>query len=292
MKAFDYLHPSTLEEACRLVGQPDGHLKFLAGGTDILVRIKKGVVLPQGLVSLKDISELAFIKFEESQGLAIGAMTTLGSIEMSTPIRENYPAIIEAVETIGSVQIRNRATLGGNICNAAPSADMVPILMAYGATVVINNGTTERSVALKDFFSGPGATVLSSGELVTTVHLPPPPPASYGTYLKAYRSCMDCAIIGVALLAVFEPDKETCRDVKLVLGAVAPTPIRARQSERLAVGLKLDDALIQKVSTMAAEESRPITDIRSAASYRKTLVAVSTRRALEAARTWAQQGGS
>ena len=99
-------------------------------------------------------------------------------------------------------------------------------------------------------------------------------------------------IIGVALLAVFVPDKETCRDVKLVLGAVAPTPIRARQSERLAVGLKLDDALIQKVSTMAAEESRPITDIRSAASYRKTLVAVSTRRALEAARTWAQQGGS
>jgi carbon-monoxide dehydrogenase medium subunit len=293
MRAFDYYRPSTLEEACRLVSQPDnGQLKLLAGGTDILVRVKHETTLPKGLVSLRDIPELSFIQFESHQGLAIGAMTPLSRLGSSTEIIENYPAIIEAAETIGSPQVRNRATLGGNICNAAPSADMVPILIAYDATVKISNGKAERSVLLEDFFTGPGQTVLKPGELLTAVHIPPPPESSFGTYLKAYRSCMDCAIIGVALLAVFEPDKETCQDIKLVLGAVAPTPIRARQSERLAVGQKLDDALIEKVSAMAAEESRPITDIRSAASYRKTLVAVSTRRALEAARTWAQQGGS
>jgi carbon-monoxide dehydrogenase medium subunit len=292
MKAFDYFCPSTLQEACRLVSQPEGHLKILAGGTDILVRIKHETIRAKGLVSLKDISELAFVRFEKNRGLAIGAMTPLASIGTSTEVIKNYPAVIEAVESIGSVQVRNRATLGGNICNAAPSADMVPILIAYGATIVISTGTAERSVLLEDFFTGPGKTILKIGELVTAVHIPPPPASSFGTYLKAYRSCMDCAIIGVAMLAVFEPGKGIVEDIKLVLGAVAPTPIRARQSERLAVGRKLDDALIEKVSARAAEESRPITDIRSPASYRKTLVAVSTRRALEAAGTWAQQGGS
>jgi carbon-monoxide dehydrogenase medium subunit len=292
MKAFDYYRPSTLQEACQLVSQPAGELKILAGGTDILVRMKHGTTLPKGLVSLRDIPDLCFIQFESHQGLTIGAMTPLSRLGNTTEIIENYPAIIEAVETIGSPQIRNRATLGGNICNAAPSADMVPILIAYGATVKISNGKAERSVLLEDFFTGPGGTVLKPGDLLTAVHIPPPPESSFGTYLKAYRSCMDCAIIGVALLAVFEPGKVICKDAKLVLGAVAPTPIRARASERMVAGKELDDELVEKASQKAAEDSRPITDIRSAASYRKTLVAVSTRRALVAARTWAQQGGN
>ena len=292
MKAFDYIRPATVEEACRLVSQPNEKVKILAGGTDLLIRIKNSTLLPRKLVSLRDIRGLSSIGFDAEKGLSMDSMVLLSAIENSPDITGNYPAIAEAAATIGSVQIRNRATLGGNICNAAPSADMLPILIAYGAMAIITNGHAERSVALEDFFTGPGQTLLERGELLKAVAIPPQPPSSFGKYLKAYRSALDLAVVGVGIVATFDARQKVCRKLRLVLGAVGPTPIRAREAENLAAGRELDDQLIEKVSHMAADEARPITDIRATASYRKTLVSVNTRRVLMAARSWAQKGGN
>jgi carbon-monoxide dehydrogenase medium subunit len=292
MKAFDYMRPSSLDEACRLLGQFNGQAKVLAGGTDLLVQFKQRKMESKALISLRDIPELSFIRLKPDQGISIGAMTTLSAVETSKEISEKYPAIIEAALWIGSVQVRNRATLGGNLCNAAPSADMAPILIAYSATTCLTNGQKERTVLLENFFNGPGQTILERGELMKEINLPPPPRSSFGTYVKAYRSKMDIALVGVGILAVFEKGREVCQDLKLVLGAVAPTPIRAKELERRVVGHKLDDELIMKVSQMASEEARPISDVRSTAEYRRTLVKVLTQRALLAARSWAQKGGN
>jgi carbon-monoxide dehydrogenase medium subunit len=292
MKAFDYMRPSSLEEACRLLGQFNGQAKVLAGGTDLLVQFKQRKMQSKALISLRDIPELSFIRLKPDQGISIGAMTTLSAVETSKEISQKYPAIVEAASWIGSVQVRNRATLGGNLCNAAPSADMAPILIAYSATTGLTNGQKERTVLLEDFFTGPGQTVLERGELMKEINLPPPPRSSFGTYVKAYRSKMDIALVGVGILAVFEKGKEVCQDLKLVLGAVAPTPIRAKESEKRLVGCKLGDELIIKVSQMASEEAHPISDVRSTAEYRRTLVKVLIQRALLAARSWAQKGGN
>jgi carbon-monoxide dehydrogenase medium subunit len=290
MKAFNYLRPSSLEEACRLFREQSGRYKVLAGGTDLLVQIKQGKICPEAVMSLRDISGLSFIHRASDGGLTIGAMTPLRVVETSEEILTGWPAVAEAAASIGSIQVRSRATLGGNLCNAAPSADMAPILMAYDATMILTDGRAERSVALHDFFVGPGETVLRAGELMKAIRISASPRRSYGTYLKAYRSAMDIAVVGVGIRAVFETKSDICRELRLVLGAVAPTPVRAKASEGLASGRRLDDGLIETVSRSASEEARPISDIRSTASYRKTLVKVLTRKALFAARDWVEGG--
>jgi aerobic carbon-monoxide dehydrogenase medium subunit len=292
MKAFEYIRPTSIAEACRLCCDPDEKAKFLAGGTDLLIRMKRKVMHPTRLVSLRDVPGLSTIDFSPDKGLTIDAMVLLSDIENSQIIDRNYPSVVTSAGTIGSVQIRNRATLGGNICNAAPSADMLPILIAYGATAVITDGKSERSVSLADFFVGPGKTVLENGEILKTITVPAPPPSSFGQYLKSYRSALDLSVVGVGAVVAFEPGQSQCRQLKLVLGAVGPTPIRARRAEDLAAGQTLDNTLIEKIGRMAAEEAAPISDIRATASYRKTLVEVNTRRVLIAARTWAQKGGT
>jgi len=292
MKSFEYSRPSSFEEACQLLGRSKGRSKALAGGTDLLVQIKQEKIRPEAVVSLRDVPGLSFIRREDNQGVSIGAMTPLGVIEMSEEILNHWPAFTEATSRIGSVQVRSRATLGGNLCNAAPSADTASILIAYGATAILGDGKRDRSIPLEDFFTGPGETVLKTGELLREVRIPPVPARSFATYLKARRSRMDLAVVGVGLLAVFERKGEFCKDVRLVLGAVAPMPIRARDAERLAAGHRLDDDVIGKVSQRASEEADPISDVRSTTSYRRTLIRVLTGRALVAARSWAERGGS
>jgi CO/xanthine dehydrogenase FAD-binding subunit len=296
MKAFDYMRPSSLEEACRALGLPGGPAKALAGGTDLLVQMKQGRLCPQALVSLRDVPGLSFIRLEENGGLALGAATPLADIENSPEVKEKFPAIAEAASWIGSVQVRSRATVGGNLCNAAPSADMVPILIAYGATAMITDGRAERVVPLENFFTGPGQTVLGRGELLKTIAVPPAPAGSFAKYVKANRSAMDIATVGVGVLAVFAPGfgpgATVVQDARLVLGAVAPTPIRATAAEQRLIGRTLDEDSISEVSLKAAEEARPISDVRASAEYRRTLVETLSRRALRAARSWAEKGGA
>jgi len=301
MKTFDYIRPVSVEEACAVLAGGEGTVKVLAGGTDLLVQMKQGRLQPKTLVSLRDIPGLSSVTMTTDGRLRLGAAATLAAVEDSTLVSEKFPAIAAAASGIGSVQVRGRATVGGNLCNAAPSADMAPILIAHGAEAVIGDGRSERVILLEDFFVGPGQTALRPGELLTAVTVPPAPAGSFAIYKKASRSAMDIATVGVGALLVFarvapaadagSPVLLIVRDVRLVLGAVAPTPIRARAAERLLAGRRLADDLIAEAGQVAAGEARPITDVRASAEYRTALVEVLSRRALAAARSWAEKGG-
>ena len=291
MKAFDYERPASFEEACRLLNEAGGDKKVLAGGTDLLVKTRHKVIAPEGMVSLRDVPGLSDISFSPGKGLFLGAMTRLSDVETADVVKAQYPALAAAVATIGSTQVRNRATIGGNICNAAPSADSPPILMVYGASVIIGDGKTEREVLLEDFFTGPGQTVLRVGEIVKQIFVPTPPQNIFAIYIKAARSALDIALVGVALLAVYDPADLVVKDLKVALAAVAPTPVRSRQMERIVIGNKLDDAIIEKAVGESCTDACSITDIRTTEGYRDTLVETHTRRALEAARSWIEKGG-
>jgi len=291
MKAFDYVRPSSLEEACAALALADGSAKALAGGTDVVVQMRAGSIRPQTLVSLRDVPGLDFVRQDEDGGMTLGALATLGKIEQSPEVAERFPAVAQAAAWVGSVQVRSRATLGGNLCNAAPSADTAPILIALGAEAILTDGQAERTVLLEDFFVGPGESVLGPGELLRAVRIPPAPPTSFATYLKTFRSAMDCCTVGVAAWVDFESGSTVVRDARLALGAVAPTPIRARICEGMLAGRDLDEAVIAEVGAKAVEEAHPIDDIRASAEYRQVLVEVMSRRVLTTARSWAQNGG-
>jgi len=262
----------------------------LAGGTDLLVRIRTGGANPQRIISLRDIPDLSGIRPLPDGGVAIGAMTPIRALETSTPILKEYVAIAEAAGKIGSLQVRNRATLGGNLCNAAPSADMAPPLMAYGATAIITDGLHDHAVPLEDFFRGPGQTVIERGELLTEIHIPAPQNPCFAIYLKACRSRMDIALVGVGLVVIFDPDAGVCRDMRLALGAVAPTPICVTGVKEIAVGARLNDTVIERVTQAADEAASPISDVRSSAAYRRILIEALTREALIKAGSWIQKG--
>jgi CO/xanthine dehydrogenase FAD-binding subunit len=291
MKTFEYLRPSSLEEACAMLSAPGGPVKALAGGTDLIVQMRAGSLQLETLVSLRDVPGLSFVRAEDDGGLTIGALTALGVIEHSPDVNERFPAIAQAAAWVGSVQVRSRATVGGNLCNAAPSADTAPILIALGAEAVLTDGRGERVVLLEEFFTGPGRSVLARGELLKEIHVPSAARHGFATYLKTFRSAMDCCTVGVGVWVDFAPGSTVVRDARLALGAVAPTPMRARASEALLVGRDLDETTIALVSAKAVEEAQPIDDIRSSADYRQVLVEVMTSRVLEAAREWAQNGG-
>ena len=262
----------------------------LAGGTDLVVRMKANAMAPKALVSLRDLPELSFIKYDPKDGLAIGSMTKLTAIEEAAEVKDNYPALAEAVASIGSVQVRNRATMGGNICNAAPSADSAPMLIAYNGQAVITDGKSEREVPLKDFFAGPGKTVLKENEILKAIKLPPPPAESFGIYLKAIRASMDIAVVGLGLVAVFEKGGDKVQDLRVVLGAVAPTPVRASNMEKTVKGNPLSDELIAKAAEAACTDASPISDVRSSEAYRKDLIFAYAKQALAAAMAWRQKG--
>ena len=292
MKPFDYQRPSSFQEACRLLVQAGGDKVALAGGTDLLIRIKQRDLTPRGVVSLRDLPELSAIDHDSEKGLVIGSMTRLIDIEMSPAITTHYPALAKAVATIGSVQVRNRGTIGGNICNAAPSADSVPVLIAYGAAAVVGNGEEEWTVPMEKLITGPGETSLKAGELIKAIVIPAPQSHTFAEYYKACRSSLDIAQVGLALLVVFEADSLVCRDIKVVLGAVGPTPIRAEVLEGLVRGRRIDDQLIRDVHTEACTDACPITDVRSTEGYRNRLVEVYAKRGLEAAKAWKESGGA
>lgn len=291
MKAFDYERPASFEDVCRLLNAAGGSKKILAGGTDLLVKTRHKMIAPEGVISLRDVPGLSDISFSPGKGLLLGAMTRLSDVETADVVKAQYPALAAAVATIGSTQVRNRATIGGNICNAAPSADSPPILMVYGASVIIGDGKTEREVLLEDFFTGPGQTVLRVGEIVKQIFVPTPPQNVFAIYIKAARSALDIALVGVALLAVYDPADLVVKDLKVALAAVAPTPVRSRQMERIVIGNRLDDAIIEKAVGESCTDACSITDIRTTEGYRDTLVETHTRRALEAARSWIEKGG-
>jgi CO/xanthine dehydrogenase FAD-binding subunit len=276
---FDYAAPTTLEEALRLLAEKGPDARVLAGGTDLIIRMRYGIIKPSAIIHLGGIAELKTIAYKPKTGLSIGAAATLAEVAAHPDIRRRYPAVAYAAGETANVQVRNLGTVGGNLCNAAPSADNAPTLMALGAEMILAGLQGERRVALDQFFKGPGQTVLRPGEILTAIQVPPMPPHSGAAYQHvSARGKVDISAVCVGVAAVFAG--ETCQEVRIVLGAVGPTPLRARQTESLVRGKPLTAKLIGQAGEQAAEESRPITDVRASADYRKQMVGVLTRRAL------------
>lgn len=282
MQLFELYQPATAQEAIALLARHGNRASLLAGGTDLLVEIKEGIRAPDVVVDAKHIPGLRELSVSASEGLRFGALVTAREIETSTAIRQHYRGLWQAVRELGSIQVRNRATVAGNVCRASPSADTLPPLIADGATVTIFGAGGERSVLLEAFFTGPGKTVLKPDEIVTGFKVPPPAAGMGKFYIKhGRRKAMELATVGVAVNLTMSKDK--CSEIRIALGAVAPTPIRARKAEALLAGNTVDAASIAACAAAAASESSPISNIRGSADYRRRMVEELTYRAIVAA---------
>ncbi len=282
MLKFAHLKPTTLEEACSLLLQHNGKARVIAGGTDLVVRMKQKLMTPEYLVDITYIPGLDKIEYDEKSGLKIGALCTHSQIESSLLVREKFGVLAQAAHTIGSVQVRNLGTIGGNLCHAAPSADSAPALIGLDAKVRILGTRGERKLKLKDFFKGPGETALKSDEILISVEVPNPPPHSAAVYLKqSPRKAMDLAVVGVAVVLWLTAADSTCAGIRIALGAIAPTPIRAKRAEEMVQGKKVDEGLIGEAARVASEEAKPISDVRGSVEYRKEIVEVLTRRGIQ-----------
>lgn len=278
----EYLTPKTIEEACSLALKYKEQAKIIAGGTDLLIRMKHKEVLPKYIINVRGILGHDYIIHNEKEGLRIGALATIHSIEVSPLLREKFSILAQAASKLGSAQIRKQATIAGNLVNAAPSAETAPPLIVLEAKTKIIGADGERTIPVESFFIGPGQTVLKPDEILVEVQVPNLPPRSGGVYLKhAVRKAMDLAIVGVAVIVTVDGD--VLSDVKIALGAVAPTPIRVKRAEEILKGKKISDDLLQKAGQTASDESNPIDDIRSSADYRRKIIKVLVARAIEQA---------
>jgi len=271
---FDYLMPNSIDEAISLYVSHGERAKYIAGGTDIIVKIKEEKIAPQYLVSLRRLSGLDHIEYKEGE-LRIGSLVTHRMLELSPVIRKEFPIITDAVSQIGSVQVRNVATIGGNIVNAVPSADGAIPLITLGAQVRLRGPKGERSMALEDIYIGPGMTLLEPGEILLEFIIPKPAPHTGAAYCKhTRRAAMELPLLGVAVLLSLDAHKKTCLAARIGLGVLAPTPMRARNAEAILKGQKLSDALLQKAGKAAAEECKARDSIRGEAWYRRDMVEV------------------
>jgi carbon-monoxide dehydrogenase medium subunit len=285
---FDYVAPKTLDAALELLSKGGEGCRLFAGGTDLMVKMGHGLAAPTLLVALKEVEGLNKIQFDPSKGLSIGAATLLVEVAEHPEVVKYYPAMAQAAKKTANTQIRNMATLAGNLCNAAPSADNAPVLVARGAEVAIAGLDGTRRLPLDGFFKGPGLTALAPGEILTHILAPPPAKASGASYQWiSPRGKVDISAVCVGVKVRLEGN--LLKDVRFCRGAVAPTPMRATGAEALLEDAEWSNDLTAKAALKASEESRPITDVRASAEYRRNMVAVLTRRALEEAHARAVQ---
>jgi carbon-monoxide dehydrogenase medium subunit len=282
MREFDYYSPSSLEEALSLLDSRLG-AKVLAGGTDLVVQMKEGRIRPEVLIDIKGVAELNRLAFVEDGALFVGAAVPLNRIISNPRVRTVFPALFEACSIVGSMQLRNRATMGGNICNGAPSADTAPPLLTLSARAIVAGVGGSRPVPMAEFFVGPGKTVVEEKEILVGIEVPPPEAPCGGSYLRHIpRQERDIAIAGVASLLLFERE-DVCREARIALGAVAPTPMRSGRAESVLSKRPLTEETIEEAAREASEEARPVSDVRGSAAYRREIVRVLTKRTIGAA---------
>ncbi len=272
MVKFEYLKPKSIDEAISLHQSHGERGKYIAGGTDVMVKIKEGKLSPQYLISLRHLPGLGRIAYKDGE-LRIGTLVTHRMLELSPIIRKDFPILTDAVENIGSVQIRNVATIGGNIVNAVPSADGAIPLITLGAQVRMRGPKGERSMALEDIFIGPGQTLLEAGEILLEFVVPKLPPHTGGAYCKhTRRAAMELPILGVAARISLADDMKSCTEARIGLGVLAPTPMRAKNAEAVLKGKKVDDRILKKAGKVAAEECKARDSVRGEAWYRRAMV--------------------
>lgn len=281
MKDFEYFRPSTLDEALNLYEKSGSSAKLLAGGTELINQMRTGKTQPGQVIDLKLIRSLDFIDIGK-EGLRIGALYRVRDAECSIPLqRSPYKVLSYAAEALGSPQVRNKATIVGNVCRCSPSADLIPPLLALGANARIQMGTTSRMMTVDDMLLGPGITALNPGEIVTELIIPPMPEhAGCGYYKLSPRKSLDLAVVGVAAMIQTNSQITKCLEARIILGAVGPTAIRAQKAESLLTGANLSESLIEEAAQAAAEASMPIDDVRASAWYREKMVSVATKRAI------------
>lgn len=280
MNTFDYLRPASIDEALQMLNEYGEACQQIAGGTDLMVDFLYKRKKPRHVVDLLSIPELTFISQDEK--LRIGATTSLDQVDRSERVRASCQMLSEGAALVGSQQIRNLATLGGNICNAVPSADTAPPLLAANADVFITGPKGNRIVNINDFFIGPRKSVLAPDEIVVEIAIEPGKPYSSSYYQRhTSRMALDLAKVGVAVYLALKPKDGSIDDVRIALGAVAPTPVRALEAEEFLVGNFPDAKVFEEAARLAKKAASPITDVRSTETHRREIVGVFTKRCLE-----------
>jgi carbon-monoxide dehydrogenase medium subunit len=280
---FEYLEPESIEETLTVLSRYYRKSKIIAGGTDLMLQIRNKAIKPEYVVDITRIPGLDYIAFDDQQGLRLGALTTIRALETSVELQRKYPIISQAASQLGSVAIRNVATVGGNLCNALPSAETSQALVALSSQVRIIRPGGERTVPLEGFFTGVGKTLLQPDEVLLEILVPELTPHTFGIYIKhSPRGPIDLAIVNITVLITMEPDQKICRDAKIVLGAVSSTPLRARKAENVLKGKKVDGSLIDRAAQVASDEAHPRQgSIRGSFEYKKEMVRVLTGRAIK-----------
>ncbi len=270
MKGFDYIRPDSMDDAIAALKESDNPC-LLAGGTDLLIGMKTNTVRPRCIIDLKGVPDLDSIEY--NSGFKIGALASTRNIEVSPLLREKIPVLSEAAATLGSIQIRNRATVGGNLCHGSPAADMAAILLAMDGKAKIVSDNGEKTIGLEQFFTGPNRTALREHDILAQIIIPEKMEQFKGVYLKhGPRKAMDIGIVNIAIVLDADFKSGVCNQILIALGAVAPTPIRAKKAEALLNGNELKPDLIDQAAAAAAGETNPITDFRASGDYRKDLV--------------------
>jgi len=280
---FDFHDPATLEEACRLMARFGATAKPLAGGTDLLVNMKRKLLSPAHLVSLSRIETLK--QTRKANGCyTLGACLTVAELAESESISKDLAALVQGAKNLGTPLIRNLATIGGNLGSARPAADLVPPLMAYDARVILKSTAGERTVPLDGFFLGPGLTGMRPDEILCGIAVDIPGQGTGAGYLNlGVRKAQDCNLVNVAAFLSLEEDRKTIRSARVVMGCVGPTPLRAPSAEKMLIGNKACQELFAEAGRAACTDGRPIDDFRGPAAYKRDMIGVLTRRTLSMA---------
>ena len=278
---FDYVKPTSLAEASRLLAEHSDEACPFMGGTDAFVRIRDGFISPQTMVDVKHLPGMRDILYDERTGLMIGAAATMNAVARHPEIQDHYTLLAEAANSVASYQVRNRATIGGNLCNGSPAADTAPATLVLGGRMVLYGPDGEREVPAEAFFLGPGKTAVQAGELMTAIRFPVPPAGSGGKYLKLGRNKIgDLSIVGVAIFGFPDGAAPSGYRFRVALASVAPVPLRALAAEDVLAANSPGEETFTLAAEKAAEAATPIDDVRASAAYRKSMVRNLTLRGL------------
>ena len=284
---FDYMRATTADEVVRLLTEHRDRVRLMMGGTDLFVRMREGAIRPQIVVDVKHLPSIRDVLYDQQTGLTVGAAVTMNQAAGHPEVRAHYAVLAQAARSVASYQVRNRATVGGNLCNASPCADTAPATLVLEGRLVLHGPNGVRAVPVAGFFRGPGQTVMQRDELLTAVRLPIPPSGSAGEYLKLGRTqAGDLSLVGVAVFGFPDATAPSGFRFRIALGSVAPMPLRAWAAEELLASSPPEDRTFDAAAEMAMESSTPIDDVRGSSAYQRAMIRTLTLRALH--KVWRQ----